>query len=132
MEAQTFAKAERLHSKKLIQELFTKGSSFYLHPFKVLILIHPNQTTLSHEILISVSKRNFKKAVHRNLIKRRIREVYRMEKHLLQSNPKLVLAFIYTAKTILSLPEIKQGLATSLKRVNQRLPTSGEPNTPAA
>lgn len=133
MEAQTFVKAERLHSKKLIQELFTKGSSFYLSPFKVLILAHPDQNSARHEILISVSKRNFKKAVDRNLLKRRIREVYRSEKQALHSDTKFVIAFIYTGKTILSLPEIKQGMVASFKKINQRFPSKGESTpTPGA
>lgn len=130
MEAQTFVKAERLHSKKLIQELFTKGSSFYLSPFKVLILAHPNQNIAQHEILISVSKRSFKKAVDRNLLKRRIREAYRTEKLTLQDSTKLVIAFIYTGKTILLLSEIKQGISVALKKINQRFPDNGKP-TPA-
>jgi len=133
MGAQTLVKAERLHSKKLIQELFAKGSSFYLSPFKVLVLAHPDQNKAQHEILISVSKRSFKKAVDRNLLKRRIREVYRTEKQALLSIPKLVIAFIYTGKTILSLPEIQRGMVTSFKKINQRFPKKDEPNpTPGA
>lgn len=130
MQAQTFVKAERLHSKKLVQELFTKGSSFYLFPFKVLILAHPDQNIPRHEILISVSKRSFKKAVDRNLLKRRIRETYRTEKQTLHDNTKLVIAFIYTGKTILLLPEIKQGISAAVKKINQRFPENGKP-TPA-
>lgn len=132
MQAQTFVKAERLHSKKLIQELFTKGSSFYLSPFKILVLAHPDQNTPQHEILISVSKRNFKKAVDRNLLKRRIREAYRTEKQTLQGSTKLVIAFIYTGKTISLLPEIKQGIVASFKKVNQRFPGKGNPTTTPA
>lgn len=127
MPAQTFAKAERLHSKKIIQELFTKGSSFYLHPFKILVLANPDQSAPMHQVLISVSKRNFKKAVDRNLLKRRIREIYRLEKVVLQGNTKLSIAFIYTSKTILSLQDMKLGVVASLKKLNQRFPNNNTP-----
>ena len=96
----TFKKSERLCSKKLIKELFNRGSSFYLYPFKVLVLENesPNK---SHQVLFSVPKRNFKKAVDRNLLKRRIREAYRLNKQFyLNSQPKLI-AYIYSPKEIL-------------------------------
>ena len=119
MQAQTFAKAERLHSKKIIQELFTKGSSFYLHPFKIILLLNPDQTVAQHQILISVSKRFFKKAVDRNLLKRRIRESYRKEKESLQVPSRCVVAFIYTNKSILPLSDIQRGMSSSLKKIKQ-------------
>ena len=120
MQTQTFAKAERLHSKKIIQELFTKGSSFYLHPFKIILLLNPDPTASNHQVLISVSKRFFKKAVDRNLLKRRIREAYRQEKENFRIPTRLVIAFIYTHKSILPLPDIHQGMISSLKKIQQR------------
>lgn len=47
----------------------------FCHPFK--FYISPNNNTQS-KVLISVPKRNFKKAVHRNRIKRVIREALRL------------------------------------------------------
>lgn len=121
MQVQTFAKAERLHSKKIIQELFTKGSSFYLHPFKIILLFNPDQATPHHQILISVSKRFFKRAVDRNLLKRRIREAYRKEKQNFQVPTKLLIAFIYTNKSPLPLSDIQQGMSSSLKKIKERI-----------
>ncbi len=72
----TFKKSERLSSKKDIQELFNNGSSFYLYPFKVITL--PADTSKLHQVLFSVPKRLFKRAVDRNLLKRRMREAYRL------------------------------------------------------
>ncbi len=129
MQAQTFAKAERLHSKKIIQELFTKGSSFYLHPFKVILLLNPDQATAQHQILISVSKRFFKKAVDRNLLKRRIREAYRKEKEGFQVPTRLLIAFIYTNKLPLPLSDIQQGMSFSLKKIKQRVSVAIEAET---
>ena len=77
----TFKKSERLSQKKSIQELFDKGSSFYLYPFKVFFI--PSEAP-DHQILISVPKNIFKRAVDRNTIKRRIREGYRLNKSKLR------------------------------------------------
>ena len=117
----TFPKSERLHSKKLIQELFDKGSSFYSYPFKVLVLPNPDEDCPNHQVLISVSKRKFKRAVDRNLIKRRIRESYRLNKQILYSNenvktPQLI-AYIYTGKEIPTYQFIEVKLSKSLKRL---------------
>ncbi len=120
MTARTLGKAERLHSKKLIQELFTKGSSFYLHPFKVLVLANPGPNAASHQILVSVSKRNFKKAKDRNTVKRRVKEAYRLQKANFKSSPSLLIAFLYIAKEVLPSSSIYSGLNQALKKVEQK------------
>ena len=112
----TFQKQERLHKEKLIQELFKQGSSFYLYPFKVLIKRNPDDTFPVHQVMISVSRKNFKKAVHRNLIKRRIRESFRLNKNLLPVTPKFLIAYIYTAKEILTFAQIQERLVKTLNR----------------
>lgn len=122
MKAHTFGKAERLYSKKIIQELFTKGSSFYLHPFKVILLKNTDEATPFHQVLVSVSKRNFKKAVDRNTIKRRMKEGYRLQKGVLQNQTKLVIAYLYMAKEILPSEEIHKSILASFKKINQRHP----------
>ena len=107
-----FPKAERLSKRNSIQELFTRGSSFYLSPFKVLSFKSLDANT-THQVLFSVSKRNFKKAVDRNLIKRRMREAYRLNKHLLSESPSLQIAYIYTAKEIQDFSSIQEKLVKS-------------------
>lgn len=108
MAKQTFKKSERLSKKKLIQELFNKGSYFYLHPFKLIFL--PADDLSAHQILISVPKRNHKTAVARNKIKRRIREAYRLNKPTFASDKNLLIAYIYTSKEILELAAIEKAV----------------------
>ena len=111
-----FRKDERLKSEKVIQELFDRGSSFYFFPFKVIAMANPVKMARSHQVLFSVSKKNFKKAVDRNLIRRRVRESYRLNKNLLPDSPLLVIAYIYTAKEILTFAQIQERLVKTLKR----------------
>ena len=102
----TFKKEERLCSKKLIEELFHNGSSFLLYPFRLVWLVHPLPAEVPVQVLINVPKRRFKKAVHRNLIKRRIREVYRLNKeaelypYLTGHSAQLLLGIQFVGKEI--------------------------------
>jgi ribonuclease P protein component len=77
----TLGKTERLKSRKAIEELFEKGKSFSIPPIRVLY-----QRTVMEELQVGVgvSSKNFKKAVDRNRIKRRVREAYRLQKIPLQ------------------------------------------------
>lgn len=109
-----FKKSERLYKKKSIQELFSKGSSFYLYPFKVQFC---RQDAGPNQILISVSKRNFKRAVDRNQIKRCVREAYRLSKPLFPEEKNFQIAYIYTAREILDVNLLQQKIQESFKRL---------------
>jgi ribonuclease P protein component len=98
----TLGKTERLKSRKAIETLFEKGKSFTSAPFRVL------QQRTDTGILrfgIGVSSRHFKRAVDRNLIKRRVREAYRLQngelKQLLVARKTgMDVFFTYTGKEI--------------------------------
>ncbi len=114
-----FPKAERLCGKKKIEELFTNGSSFFLHPFLVKYLPVPMGP---HRLLITVPKKKFKRAVDRNRIKRLIREAYRLNKHILYNQPDAFfhVGFIYQDNSILSYTEIEQKVIILLKRLSDQ------------
>ncbi len=111
-------KHEILRSKKKIRELFDDGSSFFIYPFKVYFLRGDGE---NNQVLFSVSKKNFKKAVDRNLIRRRVREAYRLNKNLLnkENNFSLSIALIYLSKEILPFREIENKLKQVLLRLNK-------------
>ncbi len=111
-----FPKKERLTQKRIIEELFKKGSSAHSYPLLVRYLNAENNT--NHKVLISVSKRNFKKAVDRNLLKRRIREAYRINKHLIANTDTFLnIAIIYIGKEIHNYQEIESKLIKLVKRL---------------
>ena len=78
---QTLSKSERLKSYKKIRILFGEGQKFRVQPLLVFYQFstnnddRPQPDTL--QMGVSVGARYFKKAVDRNLLKRRIREAYR-------------------------------------------------------
>jgi ribonuclease P protein component len=120
---QTFTKAERLSSKVAIDKLFEQGKSFHSPPFKIcwLEIIEDRSPA---QIVISVPKRLFKRAVDRNRIKRLIRETYRKNKNLLYDkleNKKVLLMFIYTSKTIIEYKEMEEKTIMALTRLNKNI-----------
>lgn len=114
----SFRKNERLSKEKWITDLFERGSSFYFHPFKVLYLPHPDSGSTTNQVLFSVPKRQFKKAVDRNKIKRRLREAYRLNKSGLRDSGKWLIAYIYTAKTVLPSETFQQKVLGSIQKIS--------------
>lgn len=118
-----FPKKSRLCSKKLIDSIFLKGKSIFIYPFSIKYL--SSASTECDQVLVSVSKKKFKRAVDRNLIKRRIKEAYRLNRSQLLSPNKesesLLIAYIYIAKEIHDYRFIESKLIESLKRLNSKL-----------
>jgi len=102
MKTNSFRKEERLCNKRHINALYQSGSSFLLYPFRV-VFLPCDEIAVPVQVLISVPKRRFKRAVDRNLLKRRIRESYRLKKSAffsaLHGRP-LLLSFTYVGNKI--------------------------------
>ena len=123
----TLHKAERLNRKKVIEKMFAGGSrSFSLFPLRVVYLpVEELETPVS--ILVSVSKRRFKRAVKRNRVKRLVREAYRLNKSLLletvqQRGIRLAVAFIYLSDRLADMSLIDERMKTALSRIAEDLP----------
>ena len=113
--AATLSKSERLCGKKAIAGLMEhgKGGSTGCLRYKFL------PGTDVSRILVSVPKRFFKRAVKRNLLKRRIRESYRLQKDLLPV--PVDIAFLYQAREVLSYDDIYAAMTAALAAVSSKL-----------
>ena len=76
----TYKKKDKLKSRKLIEKLFDEGKSVTVFPLRMLYLKTTHENGSVIKTGVSVSKRNFKKAVDRNRVKRLLREAYRLNK----------------------------------------------------
>lgn len=112
---QGLSKAERLSSRKAIERLFAEGKSLKAYPIRLLYLplteaearasVLPSSSKLADEtprfqVLFSVPKRLVRKAVHRNRIKRQLREAFRLNKANYASELKnyYLIALIYMSR----------------------------------
>lgn len=123
---QTFKKDERLCSVKVIEGLFDRKNSanggVFSYPMRVVFQPQISaevdsdiSTQNPTQVLFSVPKRQFKHAVDRNLIRRRMKEAYRLHKQLLTGN--FSIAFIYIGKGIEDYKAIEKGMKSALKKI---------------
>jgi ribonuclease P protein component len=118
----SFTKDERLCHKKRISSLFADGIGFTCYPFRIVWKNIPLDIDFPAQVAITVTKRSFKQAVKRNLLKRRIREIYRLNKHLLyqdlnEREAQISFMIVYLPKTILKSAEMDTKLVKALRRI---------------
>lgn len=122
----TLRKAERIHSKTIVDQMFTGGisKSFSVFPLRVVYMPVQEQEA-SVSILVSVSKKRFKRAVKRNRVKRQIREAYRKNKQELldlldQQGQQLAVAFIYLSDELIPSGLIEEKMKVLLARILEK------------
>ena len=121
----SFKKGERLSSKKAISSLFQSGRSVGSYPIRI-IYSQTESEQYPAIVAISVPKRLFKKAVDRNLLKRRIREAYRLNKpefytSLQRTNTQMTMIILYQHKEILDYRTVEKGVKMALNQLLQKL-----------
>jgi ribonuclease P protein component len=124
----SYSKPEKLKSRKQIDALFANGQQLYAYPVKIFYTL-TNNVALQPQLLqagVAVSSRYFKKAVHRNYIKRLLREVYRLNKIELktavyQKQVQLNLFIIYVGKEIPDDNKLQQVVKKLLLQLNQKV-----------
>ena len=123
----TFNKQERIVSRKLIEQLFSKGSSFSVSVFPLRIVVMETARMADDipvQVLVSVSKRHFKHAVDRNRVKRQVREAYRHHKQILtekvQQEQTLAIAFIWLADELHESVTVEKSVKRLLGKVAEQ------------
>ena len=119
---ENFPSSERLKSKILIDRLFSEGRSLKKFPIKLIYLPIKDPANASNKTGVSVPKRIFKKAVDRNHLKRLMRECFRKNKYLVESNlaQKYALMFIYTSNKKISFNEMSVCISGVLQQLIKR------------
>ena len=110
----TLSKEERLSSRKDIAELLAEGR-FGTLPGGFRYCVRRHTGSGKNRILVSVPKKFFKRAVRRNLLKRRIREAYRLQKHLLPVEDGTDIMFVYGSRETLCSARIRELVAKVLE-----------------
>jgi ribonuclease P protein component len=115
----SFPKKERLCGKTAISKLLAQGRHASVPGMRFLYM---TETGNDHaRLLISVPKKIFKRAVKRNLYKRRIRESWRRQKHMLDVAKGVDILIIYSSKELLSYEEIYSGIGLIIEKINRQL-----------
>ncbi len=130
MDRFTLRKSERLHRDKAISRLFTEGRSGFAHPFRYFWLVSNVQEAESAPspvaVLFSVPKKQFKRAVKRNLLKRRTKEAYRLVKDNISEAARakgirIDLALVYSTKELSDFKTIEDGVKRILEKIGRTL-----------
>lgn len=124
----TFPKVEHLKSQKQIEQLFQSGTVVKAFPIRAIFEYTDRQEGQAKiQAAVSVSKRNFKRAVDRNRIKRLMREALRYQKQLLEDSwaiegKCLTVFFIYVNREPITLPKMDKAFEKFFKKLNQAQP----------
>jgi len=123
----SFKKEERLCNIQLIEKLYDNGSSFLVYPFRIIWIYSQANSEFPVQVLISVPKKKFKRAVDRNLLKRRIREIYRIQKSenlfpfLNERLEKIVLGINYIGNEIAEYASMEKKFNTAMLRLKKNI-----------
>lgn len=123
----TFSKQERLCGEIRISKLFTQGKAFIVFPLRIVYMPIKKEDNISLKVMVSVPKKRFKRANKRNLLKRRMREAYRLNKQLMEAklvekNYTLQIAFNYVANEELPFALIQKKMLEAFSKISDKLP----------
>ena len=120
----TFGKNEKLKSRKAFDELFSDGKTFVSHPVRFVYRIKPKED-YDIRVGVSVGKKKFKHAVDRNLLKRRCKEAYRLNKLIVEPSPNysVDLIMIYTSSKHQPFEKIEEAIKILLPKLNEAIQT---------
>jgi ribonuclease P protein component len=110
----SFPKTEKLCGKFAVEQLYKEGKRFVVWPIRI---CYRETTENINRVLIWAPKSLFKHAVDRNLLRRRMREAYRLNKHIIEQ-PQYHIAFNYMDKSIHDSKVITKAIRKALNKIN--------------
>ena len=135
-----FRKPERLRLRSLVEAVFREGDSLYAYPLRLSFLPQDAAELDGRfrngaprgidtlQVMVTVPKRKLRHAVDRVLMRRRIREAYRLHrlalKERLEADPQLrtlSISIIYIADRTLPYPKVEKALLTLLRKLGAAL-----------
>jgi len=130
---QAFGKTEKLNSEKIIAGLFQSGVFVSKYPLRANLMLTPLPVAgVPVQVVFTASKRKFKRAVDRNFVKRRLREVYRKNKlpfyeALERKGLTLAVAIMYVGAELPTMPQLEKAYLILLKKMFDVLELSNAP-----
>jgi ribonuclease P protein component len=120
-----FRNSDRLKRRKVIEAIFASGQGVRAFPIQLIWTTAQRQGPGHIQAGFTAPRRKFKRAVDRNLIKRRMREAYRLNKHLIPEgiiteNEQIVVMCIYMSGDILAFDSIQKGMIKALLRLTKK------------
>lgn len=121
MERHTFPKHERLRGRPRIQRLIAEGATVHVPPFRLTGLYMELDAPVPAQVAFAVPKRNLPRAVDRNRARRRMREVYRLNKHayharLAEHGRSCAWLFVLQGRTVPPFAEVEGKMIRALDR----------------
>lgn len=127
----SFPKPEHLCGEIRINKLFAEGKAFIVYPLRIVYSISEATGSVQAQVMVSVPKKRFKRAVKRNRLKRLMREAYRLNKPefvdaLTSRSLSIQLAFNYVSDEQVDFDQMNRKVSQALQKIVERLPVLPE------
>lgn len=129
----SFGKKEKLKSRKHLDELFAAGKSFAVFPIKIFYAEVKANIDFQVKVGVGATKRNFKKSVDRNKVKRLLREAYRVNKQPLldfanEKKKNVSVFFLLIDRTIPDLQLLNNKMPLIIEKLKSKLSETADAN----